>query len=297
MVTQVSSTVYKVVTYTFANTNCTGTNSSVTTQLPLNYCIPANSNYTLYGVTRMANGFPSSLVGVFFQSTPPSLVGATLNQIPVINTGITRIYYRSLNECGIRGPITRVWHVPVSVCVPFPYPWMPTQAQQQQYYVIQSCTNNSISVVTHLNSNCQTPFSDATSSFDDMQEDENGCAYAPAGSSYCAATITSTTNCPLSTPYHQTLCTAPSSATFTVPSSAPTSNSNTAPSSNSNTLTMFKQGEPILILSALIFVMFIFLFAVLYFIYMKIERLTAVVKASQEASTGGESNNPMKHRI
>lgn len=288
MVTQVSSTVYNVVTYTFANADdCTGTNSSVTTQLPLNYCIPANSNYTLYGVTRMANGFPSLLVGVFFQSTPPSLVGATLNQIPVINTGITRIYYRTPNECGSRGPITRVWHVPVSVCVPFPYPWMPTQAQQQQYYVIQSCTNNSISVVTHLNSNCQTPFSDATSNFDDMQEDENGCAYAPAGSSYCAATITKTTLCPLSTPYHQTLCTAPSSATFTVPSSAP--------SSNSNTLTTFKQGEPILILSALIFVMLIFLFAALYFIYMKIERLTAVVKAMP--STGGESNNPMKHRI
>jgi hypothetical protein len=220
-----------MVTYTFDNSDCTGTNTSVTTTLPLNTCIPANSNYVLYGVTRMANGFPSMLVGVFFQSTPPSL-GTTLNQVSVLNSGITRIYYRTPNECGSRGPITRVWYLPVSKCIPFPYTWMPTQPQQQQYYVIQSCTNNSISMVTYLNSNCQTPFSDATSNFDDMQEDENGCAYAPAGSSYCKATITNTTICPLSTPYSQTLCTAPSSA--------PTSNSNASPTYSP----MFKQGEP-----------------------------------------------------
>lgn len=167
---------------------------------------------------------------------------------------------------------------------------MPATPANVQYYISESCTNNSIDVVTYLNSNCQTPYSSATAYFDNMQSDENGCSITPAGLAYCAATINSTTVCPISTLYQRTECTiiAPS-----VNYNFQNSTSNVVCASSSVTP---KQLQPTLILVAISLIFVIVVISFLFAIYLRLERLTSVVKT---ASTNSDGNiaNPMTHRI
>jgi len=217
------------------------------------------------------------VIDVTFASTPP-LFTTSFQNYPTAY-GIRRYYYRTQSECSTQGAISSVTNLAVNYCVPVTTSFMPTTPQEQQYYLIESCTSNTQTATIYLNANCQTQLSTATTAFSDMGLDANSCGMTFTGSTYCSVNTTDTsTICPRVSPFYRNICSTP-----------------TNPPNNEVTVTTNKA---ILALVAMSFTIIVITVAFLFYINSKIDKIANnMLKIMIKTETSHPISSPINHQI
>lgn len=294
-----NSSIFTSQTLVYSVPGCVGTPvSSSSSNITIGKCTPPSATYLEYGVVRVNSGLSQMIIGVYFGSTPPSFTNSYQGFLTA--NGIRRFYYRSSGECSNEGPISFVTNFGVNYCIPATTPFFPTTPQQQMYYLIQSCTNTTQTATIYLNSNCQTQFSQSTTLFSDMGLDSNNCGRTLTGSTYCTVNATTTsTICPLVSPFYINICTAPNASPIPVPTPVPTPASEEQMINvSSNDLSRVIIGLVVISLSLLIMNA-----SFLYFVNSKVDRITNMIitknniDARARTTISAETSNPISHRI